>query len=485
MAGCASVGPDYAAPDPSAPRTWSTSLEDGLKAEPMDRRTLAAWWTTLNDPTLSSLTARAVAGSLDLDEARARVREARSKRKGAKAGFFPAIDAAGSYTRSRSSKETGSGMETELLSAGFDASWEADIFGSVRRSVEASTADLEASTEDLRDVLVSLMAEVALNYVDTRAYQSRIDVAEKNLGSQEETYRLAFARHQAGLTGELAVQQAKYNLESTRSQIPTLRTGLETAMNRLAVLLGEHPGALHRELREAKPIPLTPPEVAVGIPAEALRHRPDVRRAERELAAQTARVGVATADLYPKLTLSGSIGLDALSITNLFVPGSRTSSFGPAISWPIFDAGAIRSNIETQSALQEQALIQYRSSVLEALEEVENALVAYAQEQERRRALVESAKAAQSAAKLAEDQFVSGLIDFNDVLDAQRSLLTFQDELAESEGTVTSNLIRLYKALGGGWTPLSPETASKATKDTNGANQLKSMEHRISSYEFS
>ena len=194
---------------------------------------------------------------------------------------------------------------------------------------------------------------------------------------------------------------------------------------------------------------------------------------------------MATADLYPKLTLSGSIGLDALTIANLFVPGSRTSSFGPAISWPLFDAGAIRSNIETQSALQEQALIQYRSAVLEALEEVENALMAYAQEQERRHALAESAKAAQTAAKLAEDQFVSGLIDFSDVLDAQRSLLTFQDELAESEGTVTSNLIRLYKTLGGGWTPLSPETAGEeAAEDTNGAKQSKNMEHRISSYEF-
>lgn len=462
--GCAAVGPDYVAPKLAAPETWHTKLEDGLRARPVEPKELANWWQTLNDATLSRLIRQAVAGNLDLMDARARVRESRANRDISKAGLFPTIDTVGSFKKSRSSEDSGGGTERDLSAVGFDAAWELDVFGGIRRSVEAATADLQASDEDLRDVLVSLLAEVALNYVDVRTFQTRIAVAEQNLTAQQETYQLTLWRRQAGLTAELAVQQAKYNLEATRSQIPTLRTGLEAAMNRLAVLLGEQPGAVHKELEPPQPIPVTPMEVAVGVPAEALRHRPDIRRAERQLAAQTARVGVAVADLYPKLTLPGSIGLEALSVSNLFVPGSRTYSFGPSITWPLFNAGAIRSNIEAQSAIEQQALIQYQSTVLNALEEVENALVAYAQEQQRRQALTESARAAEQAVKLAEDQYEAGLIDFNNVLDAQRSLLNFQDQLAASDGAVTSNLIRLYKALGGGWTSLSSTTAIKDPK---------------------
>ena len=453
--GCAAVGPNYASPKLSTPDSWHTKLEDGLRAKPIDPQTLANWWRTLNDSILSSLIEQAVDGNLDLKVARARILQARANRTISEANLFPTIDAVGSFRKSRSSENSGGGTEVDLSAVGFDAGWELDIFGGIRRSVEAATADLQASTEDLRDVLVTLMAEVALNYVDARTFQVRLAVAEQNLRAQQETYQLASWRSQAGLTTELAVQQAKYNLESTRSQIPTLRTGLEAAMNRIAVLLGQQPGALHKILEEPRPIPAARMEVAVGVPANTLRHRPDVRRAERQLAAQTARVGVATADLYPKLTLLGSIGVESLSVSDLFVPGSRTYSLGPSVSWPIFNAGAIRSNIEAQSALQEQALGEYETTVLNALEEVENALVAYAQEQNRRQALAESAQAAKIAVQLAETQFEAGLIDFNNVLDAQRSLLTFQDQLAESQGTVTSNLIRLYKALGGGWTSLA------------------------------
>ena len=322
--------------------------------------------------------------------------------------------------------------------------------------MEAAEADLEASQEDLRDVLVSLLAEVALNYVEVRTYQARLAVAEENLEAQDETYQLTQWRYQAGLSDELAVQQARYNLESTRSQIPTLRTGLEEAMNRIAVLLGEQPGKVHEELKKPVPIPVAPLKVAVGVPADVLRRRPDVRRAERELAAQTARIGVATADLYPKLSLSGSIGLEALSLNDLFSSATKTVSGGSQITWPIFNGGAIRQNIEVQSALQEQALIAYEAAVLSALEEVENALVAYAEEQGRRDALREAEEAAQKAVELAQQKYQAGLTDFNNVLEAQRSLLTFQDQLAQSEGTVTSNLVRLYKALGGGWKSMAP-----------------------------
>ncbi|MDD4857471.1 MAG: efflux transporter outer membrane subunit [Candidatus Krumholzibacteria bacterium] len=457
LGGCAIAGRDYVRPETSVSDTWQSSLEGGLTAKEMSPDTLAAWWTTLDEPQLSSLIERAVKGNLDLKQARARIREARARRGAARADYLPTIEAGGSAARSRSGEEIGTGETNEMYTASFDAGWELDIFGGVRRSVEAYTADLQAAREDLRDVLVSLLAEVALNYVDVRTYQTRLTVAEANLESQKETYQLALWRHEAGLSDELAVQQARYNLESTRSQIPTLQTGLEEAMNSIAVLLGEQPGKVHGELAKREPIPVTPLSVAVGVPADVIRRRPDIRKAERQLAAQTARVGVAAADLYPKFNLSGSIGLESLTLGNLFSSGHETSSEGAVISWPIFKGGSIRKNIETQSALQEQYLIAYEAAVLGALEEVENALVAYAKEQERRQALSDATEAARRAVDLAQQEYGAGVADFSDVLDTQRSLLSFQSQLAESEGTVTSNLIRLYKALGGGWTSLAPD----------------------------
>jgi multidrug efflux system outer membrane protein len=454
--GCATVGPDYVPPDKSVSTTWYTQLKDGLTTGEMNPQSLAAWWTTLNDAGLSSLVDRAVLGNLDLKKAMARVREARARRGIAKADLFPTLDAKGSATWSRSSKDTGTGKTNDLFAATFDAGWELDIFGGIRRSVEAAEGDLRASQGDLRDVLVSLLAEVVSNYVEVRTLQARLAFAEANLEAQSETYQLTLWRYQAGLSDELAVQQARYNFESTRSQIPTLRTGLEEAMNRIAVLLGEQPGKVHGELEKRESIPVIPLKVAVGVPADVLRRRPDVRRAESQLAAQTARVGVATADLYPKFTLSGSIGLEALSLSNPSSAGSWTLSGGPRFTWAIFKAGAIRQNIEVQSALQEQYLIAYEAAVLSALEEVENALVAYAEEQQRRQSLSEATQAAQKAVELAQHKYQAGLTDFSNVLDAQRSLLSFQDQLAQSDGTVTSNLVRLYKAVGGGWTSLAP-----------------------------
>lgn len=422
----------------------------------MDPQTLASWWTTLNDPTLTNLIERAVRGNLDLKKAQARVREARARRGISQADLFPTLNATASATRGRNSQAAGRGDTQDMYATGFDATWELDVFGGVRRSVEAATADLQASAEDLRNVLVSLLAEVALNYIEARAFQARLAVSEANLQAQTETQALAAVRLEAGLTTALDVEQATYNLESTRAQIPTLQAGLEEAKNRVAVLLGEPPGRVDAELAARQPIPVAPLEVAVGVPADVLRRRPDVSQAERKLAAQTAQIGVATAELYPKFTLLGSIGLNALSLGNLFSAASRTYSMGPSISWRLFDAGAVRKNIAVQSTLQEQALIQYEATLLTALEEVENALVAYAEEQRRREALRKAVQAAQRAVELAEVQYGAGLTDFLRVLDAQRSLLSFQDQLAQSEATLTSNLVRLYKALGGGWTSLAP-----------------------------
>jgi len=453
--GCATVGPDYVSPGLSMAKDWHTGLNQGLTAKEMDPQTLAAWWTQFNDPELSSLIERAAAGNLDLKKAQARVREARARRGLAKADLFPTLDALGTGSQSRSSEETGSGKTVDLFHLGFDAGWELDIFGGLRRSAEAAEANLQASQEGRRDVLVSLLAEMALNYIEVRTNQARIAVAEANLESQSETYQLIVWRYEAGLSDELAVQQARYTLENIRSQVPVLRTGLEESMNRIAVLLGEQPGQVHKELEQPMPIPVTPLRVAVGLPADVLRRRPDVRRAERDLAAQTAKIGVAAADLYPKFKLSGSIGLEALSLDNLFSFGSRILTGGLRISWPIFHAGAIRQNIEVQSAVQEQALIAYEAALLQALEEVENALVAYAEEHARRQSLIETTRAAQRVAQLTQDKYQAGLTDFGTVLEAQRTLWSFQDQLTKSDGTVSINLVRLNKAMGGGWIPLA------------------------------
>lgn len=449
--GCAAVGPNYVPPEKSVSEEWHTALNGGLTSGEMDPKTLAAWWTTLNDPELSSLVNRAVAGDLDLKKARARVRQARAQRGMAMSDLYPTLSTADSVIWRRTSQDPGAGRTSDLFSSSFDAGWELDVFGGVRRSVEAANADLQASEEDLRNVLVSLLAEVALNYVEVRTFQERIAVAEANMKTQNETYQLTQWQYQAGLSDELAVQQARYNLENTRSQIPTLRIGLEEAKNRLAVLLGEQPGTVHTELEERKPIPVPPLEVAVGVPADVLRRRPDVCQAERQLAAQTARVGVATAELYPKFMLLGSIGLES----NLSFSGPWTLSGGPEITWDIFKGGAIRENIKAQSALQEQYLIAYEVAVLGALEEVENVLVAYQEVQLRRQSLSEATQAAQRAVELAQHKYQAGSTDFNNVLDAERSLLSYQEQLAQNAGTITSDLIRLYKVMGGGWTSLA------------------------------
>lgn len=460
LSGCVTVGPDYQRPEVALPNQWNQTSGAPATAANLDTKRLANWWSTLNDAELSNLIDRAVQGNLDLREAKARVREARARRGASAADQFPSVEATASASRNRSSQATGVGAVQTLYSAGFDASWELDLFGGKRRSVEASQADLEASEEDRSDVLVTLTAEVALNYIDVRSYQARLAVAESNRDAQQETYQITQWRYEAGLTTELDVEQAKSNLEQTRAQIPALQTGLAAAKNRIAVLLGNHPGSLDKELSERKPIPAASIEIAVGVPAEVLRNRPDVRRVERKLAAQTARIGVAIAELYPKLSLTGSIGLEALSPGKLPSSGSRTYGLSFPISWNIFDAGRIRRNIEVQNALQEQTLAQYEAAILSALEQVENALVAYAQEQLRRQSLSEAVLAAQRAVELAGNRYESGLVDFQVVLDAQRSLLSVQDSLTTSEANVTSDLIRLYKALGGGWTPMSPAAAT-------------------------
>lgn len=453
--GCSAVGPDYVRPRTDSPEAWHSQLDKGLTAANLSPDTLARWWANLNDPLLNDLMARAMVGNLDLQTTMARVREARARRGISAAGYYPALGANGTYAKSRASESTNPlmrGEGIELYSMGLDAGWEIDIFGGVRRSVESADADLAASQEELCGALVSLLAETALSYIDVRTTQARIEVAEANLKAQQETYQLTRSRFQAGLTDKLAVQGARYALFGTRAQIPFLQTKLDTAMNSMAVLLGEFPGTLHAELSVKAAIPVPPMSVAVGVPAETLRNRPDVRQAERKLAAQTALIGVAQAELYPKFSLFGTLGYEALSSGNLFDSGNLVYRYGPSISWGLFRGGAVRNNIEVQNARQEQALKQYRATVLAALAEAEGALSAYAGEQQRRDALITATQAATQAFKLARNQYQAGLVDFSVVLIAQQSMLSYEDQLAQSQGTVITNLVRLYKSLGGGWT---------------------------------
>lgn len=451
ITGCPAVGPDYVRPDTPSPEKWQADMQNGLKAEDADARGLARWWTTLNDAVLSELIERALAGNLDLKTARARVWEARAQRGVSKSAYFPTLDASGSYLRTFGPESQGYVDETDLSNVSLDAGWELDLFGGTRRSVEAAGADLEASHEALNSTLVSMLAEIALNYIDLRTLQARIALAEASLTAQRQTYQLTRSRFEAGLSNERAYQTARYTLSGIQATIPTLKTGLSGALNRLAVLLGETPGTLDETLGIWQAIPVPPKDVAVGVPADTLRNRPDVRRAERQLAAQTARIGVAKSDLFPKIRLTGSIGYEATESGDLFDQTNHFWYIGPGIQWRIFSGGAILRNIEVQTARQEQTLLNFKSSVLKALEEVENALNAYANEQNRMDALSAAKTAASRAYDLALDQYQAGLVDFDSVLTAQRSLLSFQDQLAVSEGTVTMNLVRLYKSMGGGW----------------------------------
>jgi NodT family efflux transporter outer membrane factor (OMF) lipoprotein len=449
LAGCASVGPDYAPPQAVVPAAWARVHEAPFAVPGTED--LSRWWERLRDPVLSDLVDASLAASPDLKSARARLREARARRLLASAELFPTVSGAAAASRVKASAQAGSGRTSELYSAGFDASWEPDVFGGVQRGIEAAQADLEASEASLHDTQVSLAAEVALNYVELRAFQARLAIAWTNLESQSETFQLTDWRAQAGLVGALDVEQARANLEQTRSQIPSLETSLAEAEHRLAVLLGQAPGALRERLSAPGAIPLPADRVAVGIPADTLRQRPDVRAAERKLAAQTARIGQAEAARYPGFALSGSIGVEAFTLSALGGAGAAAHSLAASVAQVIFDGGRLRQQVAIQNALAEQALAAYEAAVLAALEDVENALVTLARSERREAALRDAAEAARNAALLARQRYAGGLIDFLTVLDTQRTVLAIEDSLAATQAERASALVRLYKALGGGW----------------------------------
>ncbi len=460
LASCAAAGPDYLAPEPAAPVTWQGAAAAKVAVAQTAPADLANWWRQLGDSTLNGLIEQALQNSLDLRTARAKLREARARRALAGADRFPAVSASAAASRTKASAESGNGATLDLYSAGFDASWEPDVSGGLRRSEEAAQADLDASEASLHGTQVSLTAEVALNYVELRAFQSRLDIAKANAASQSETLNLTRWRAEAGLTTVLDVEQARSNLEQTRAQIPSLETSRTETEHRLEILLGQQPGSLGPALARPAKMPQIPKRVIAPIPADTLRQRPDVRAAERKLAAETARVGVAEAERYPSFTLSGSLGLEALSLGALTGGGAAAQTLLGSIAAPVFDAGRIRQQIAIQTAVQEQALVNYESTVLAALEEAENALAALAHTRQRQVNLQNATNAARLAALLARHRYTAGVTDFQTVLDTERTVLTLEDSLTASEAEHVSALIQLYKALGGGWPPVSAEAVA-------------------------
>lgn len=453
-AGCA-VGPNYHAPQTQTPNHWASPLSGGETNAPAE---LAQWWKNFGDTNLDAFMVTAVESNLTLRVAEARVREARAERGVVSGALWPSLGAAGAYSRNRYGANEfpplsgfGVPLDYNLYNIDFDAAWEFDIFGGTRRAVEAANAEIGAAEYSRRDVLVSLLAEVARNYIGARAYQRRLAIAAENIRVEKDVVNLTTNRYQNGLGNDLDVEQATALLNATEAQVPSLESGFDAAVYRLSVLLGQEPGALMPGMSAAKDMPLTPPLVPVGLPSELLERRPDVQEAERQLAAATARIGVAKADLFPKFSLTGLAGLQSVSAGNWFDYASRYWSAGPSVQWNLFEAGRIVANIHVQNARENEALNSYRQTVLTALEDADNALTAYAREQVRRESLRRSVSADEQALDLSRQLYKNGLVDFLRVLDSETSLYSAQDALVQSDETVSLDLVQLYKALGGGW----------------------------------
>ncbi|MEJ2031545.1 MAG: efflux transporter outer membrane subunit [Deltaproteobacteria bacterium] len=467
FSGCM-VGPNFQRPSMKMPGSWSGKK---VAAEvPAAEQKLASWWTLFGDPLLTSLVERAAAANLDLHIAEARVRQARAARQIAVSGLGPTLDANGFYQRSRTS-----GVVGDLYRAGFDAGWEIDLFGGNRRNVEAATADLEATVESLRDVLVSLSAEVASDYINLRTLQQQLAVARKNLRIQKHTTSIVRQRFEAGFVGRLDVSNAEAQQAATAAQIPLLESAARQTNYALSVLLGQEPGALLAELTPAAAVPAYPPAVPIGLPSDLLRRRPDIRRAEAALHAATAQIGVATADLFPRFNLTGILNFSGPHLGSLFTWADRGWSFGPSVSWRLFESGGIRANIELQKALQQEEGLAYQQTVLTALQEVENALVAADKEKIHYEKLKESVAADRQAVALATELYRSGETDFLSVLVAERALYVAEDALAQSQGALSTDLVALYKALGGGWSEkegngLEPSQATMEGEQAGGGS---------------
>ena len=483
-AGCCclpSVGPDYVRPDlsdresyplPDAgyPTTNRNDIGEWKPAEGAeDARSLvttndiANWWCRFDDAVLTNLVASAVQDNLSFQMAQKRLEQARWSLFGSYAAFMPQVTLGGSATMTHKERYTSSQYSSwlstgskrsygDLFKGGFDASWEIDIFGGTRRETEAAWAELQQAGWNLADTWVSLTAEVGSDYIELRTTQQRIAVARTNLVLQTETYEILKSRLDSGIGDELAVNQSKYTVDQTLASIPQLLSKEEKLKNAIAVLTGDVPGALHEVLGDCPDRDwLLEPQKVAEIPLDMMRARPDVRAAERKLAAQTARVGVAKAMWYPKLYINGYLGVESVRAHKFLGKGDFYGSIGPSVSWPIFRGGSIYANVKAEEAKMDEAFLNYEYTVQSAYQEVRDAYAAYTQEYHRYQALQGAVKAAQDAVTISNDLYKNGLRDFTAVIDAQRSLLTLEESLVISRGQITLDLISLYKALGGGF----------------------------------
>ena len=455
LSACASLAPAGGElPETPLPAAWSSTPVNAVTAP--SPTALAGWWQRFNDPTLTTLVTQALQANTSVKSAQAALLQARAQRDVQQAGMGPTLSASTSAQRSKS----GDNDASNRFQAGFDASWEPDIFGGNRSALNASEADARASETSLADVQVSLAAEVAVTYIELRGLQTRLAIARSNLAAQTETLQITRWRTQAGLASSLDLEQAIASSEQTAAQIPALQTSLAQALSGLAVLTGQAPGtlptALQGALTTAAPVPQGAGDLALAFPADTLRQRPDVRTAEHRISAALSRVAAADAARYPSFRLSGSLGLSALTLGSLTNGASVVNSLLASVSAPLFDGGAARAQVRSQEAALEQARMAYQGTVISAVKDVEDALVAMQGDRERLLRLQAASTAAANAELLARQRYESGLIDFRSVLDTQRTLLSTQDSVASTQATLSADHVRLYKALGGGWTPDAP-----------------------------
>ncbi len=475
------VGPDYVEPEINTPEMWSpdagfpttnvtatgefkpaSGAEDPRKEISADK--LDCWWCAFDDPVLTNLMNSAVSGSLSFQMAMHRLEQARWACVGAGAGLMPKLNFGAAATSTELHRNTSASMRnsydaggprashTDLFQSGFDASWELDVFGGRRREIESAVRLMEAANFTMADAWVTLTAEICRHYLELRKVQQRLEVARANLKLQTETYEILKTRLDSGIGDQLAVSQSKYIAEETRAIIPGMLVLEEQYMNALAVLVGTMPGALHEMLRECPARDwIVAPQRVETIPLNVMRARPDVKAAERRLAAQVSRVGVAKSLLFPKFYINGTLGLESAKVQKFFQPGSLYATIGPSVSWPIFQGGNIVANMRVEEAKMDEAICGYELAVQSAFQETRNAYSAYTQEFHRYRALQAAVKAAKDAETISRDLYKNGLADFNNVLDAQRSLLTFEEALVVSRSNISINLVSLYKALGGGF----------------------------------
>lgn len=486
VVGCA-VGPDYKKPETWSPAKWAETHK-GLQGQVNSQTTMGKidsnWWECFHDPILSELERRVVAANLDVQMATQNLIASRAQLKITGADRFPNLSASGSYSRMQNSSrmvrhaikrvENRKPVLGEMVkpseidiptfdswSDNLNTSWELDIWGRVRREYEAARASWQLSAEDRRSVLIMQLAEVAKDYVALRGLQAELDIVQKNVKIAQDSLTLAKQRYQGGLVTELDVHSAEAQLEQTQSNIPQLQENIIEYMNALSLLVGEPPRSLEQLLSASKTIPPTPPTVPVGLPSELLQRRPDIRKAEAQLHAATAQVGAAIGDFYPKVTVDARMGFQSLSFKDLGFWGSRAWSVGPTLSLPIFEGGKLRGQLTLRKAQQKEAALSYRKTVLQAWQEVDNALAAYQAEQLHQERLQETVKANQKSLMLAQEQYREGLQNFINVLDAERRLLESQRALIESTSQISENLVQLYKAMGGGWETVFPEKVNE------------------------